>query len=172
MRQYTPLIVSVCAALLAVGGVWYMARDIHANTNHISEIKGLLAELSDRDLRARLMQESLERVRPLKASLDAYIVGADDVVLAIELIESVARREGVRVSLSSVTVVANDEWEHHEGLEVILTATGTFPTMTAFSSALEVLPRAARVREVMLEASAEGAWFGRFTVIFVKEAYE
>lgn len=172
MKQYFLLCISVGIAIGAASGLLFMVHDIQRNTAQISETTGLLKAVSERDTRARALEEFIERVRPLKTSLDAYVVGADDIVSAIELVEETARREGVNLSLSAVTIVSDDEWEYHEGIEVSLTAIGTFSNLAAFAAALESLPRAARIDEVHIEASVEESWFGRFTVVFIKEIHE
>lgn len=172
MKQYTFSFISLGLFIISVGIFSFVWYDIQKNTAHISEVHSALSAVSERDESARSMEMFLEHVRPLKESLDAHVIGDDDVVAAIELIEQTARRDEVRLSLSAVTIVEEKEWAHHEGIEVTLSAVGPFARVVSFAAALESLPLASRVMRASLEASTGGNWFGSFTVFFVKEKYE
>ncbi|HEY4473790.1 MAG TPA: hypothetical protein VI957_01340, partial [Candidatus Paceibacterota bacterium] len=91
----------------------------------------------------------------------------DDIVAVIETIELAAKREKVELSIASVDVETG-AWKRHEPVRAVMTAAGSFASLAAFATALETLPRIARVEKFGMETVGKEL-FGTFEISFVKE---
>ena len=111
MKQYTPLIFSLGLCIASAVGYGYIFVDLQNNIGTLAVIKKEIQSVSVRDETAQSMTTLLSNIRTLKDGIQSYVVEDDGVVDTIELIEDVAQREGVTLSLSSVTAVEQDGWE-------------------------------------------------------------
>ena len=169
MKQLVAIITALVCAVLLAGGYAFMLIDINDNVARSAAAEGGAESLSIRDAAARSLELFLSRSAAERAALNAFIVPDEDVVAVIELLEDAARRTGVSIAISTIAAAPRDGWSAHEAVEVSFSATGTFVKLARFSALLEALPLASRLESVSLETSAEGAWFGSFSMFFIKE---
>lgn len=168
MKQYFPLVVSALLAFVLAGGYTFMLMQTDGAIGRIEEALVETDVLARQSASFQSAQAFLADTSDLRVVLDRAVVGRDEIVPVIELLENAARREGVSLSLSNVSV-AGEAWQYHERLALSFSAQGTFHEITRFIGALEALPRVARLESGALESAGGREWFGTFIVSFVKE---
>jgi len=170
MKHATPLIASIILLVAALTAYAFLYIGVDGYVGRIGNALSASETLTRRDAIARSMEQILSDVSAERETLAGFIVGNDDVVTVIELLEDAARQEGVTLSISSVSVGSVSGWSHHERIDVLFSVDGTFADITSFVATLEVLPNAARVESGVLESSGRTRWFGSFAMTFIKEA--
>ncbi len=161
---------ALALAGLAIGILLYVvllfeiahAVEVITEAKADAELAGLREEAGR--AAALFMTETAEA----RAEIAGFVVDDENPVALIEAIEDAARRSGISVTIGSVSVIPGS-WEYHEAVSVGMSARGAFSDLGAFVTRLESLPLASRVEDVSLESLGGGAWFGTFTVRFVKE---
>lgn len=164
--KYALPIIAALFLLATIAGYGILFSRIHDGIARIEVARERAASLSRRDAIARSQEIFLSGTKAEQEALATLIVGNDNVVSAIELVEDTARREKVSLAISSVET-ADTGYEFHEVVIVEATAVGSFSALTQFIARLESAPVASRLGRVSFEA-AETGWFAAFSVEFVK----
>lgn len=169
MKQYiTPLVAFFFASL--AGAVYFFGVvQIQSAIDRIGTATADAEVLSNKDVALQSARAFLNEVGSLNADLAQFVVLEKNVVQVIELLEDIARDERVTLSIGNVALSGVDAWRSHELINLTFSVEGTFVRMTSFLNTLELLPRAVRLENGTLEKSGRNAWFGTFTVTFVKE---
>lgn len=169
MKDVFPLVLSILVFFAALGAYAFLYTNVNNSTERIEVALHGSETLTRRDALARSIEVFLKGVETERATLDRYVIEDEGVVDVIELVEAVADRENVGISISSVSVSGPPGWSYHERVDIILSADGTFANLTDFIATLEALPAAARVESASLERSGGSSWFASVAVTFVKE---
>lgn len=165
-------IISVAAAfillLVSIGIYTFLLFQVDGYVMRMSSALRASESLTQRDATARSIEKFLNETNTERSALASYIVGKDDVVSVIELLENSARASRVALSISSVSVT-DGGWQYHERIQVQFSVDGTFSNITDYVATLEALPYVVRIEQGTLGASADDNWFGSFVVSFVKD---
>ena len=167
--KFITLTLSTFLLISMVGVYSFLFISISADVTEAGIFLEKSESLTKRDAISRSMQVFLNDNATERELIATYVAGENDVVSSIELIEDTAKGERVEISISNVTVVPQEGWNSHEGIEVTFSVSGTFSRITSFTSMLESLPIASRIKGASLEVSSDGDWFGSYSVLFVKE---
>ena len=154
-----------CAA--AVMGYAFVLGEISFSLSTIATMRGQVAAVERQETHVRTAELFTAETGALQGELDGFIAHDDDIVAVIETIELAAKREKVELSIASVDVETG-AWKRHEPVRAVMTAAGSFASLAAFATALETLPRIARVEKFGMETVGK-VWFGTFEISFVKE---
>jgi len=169
MKYLLPLILSILAFLLIGGAYAFLFFGVNGYVERIAVAVQSSETLTRRDTTARSIEKFLKEVEVERETLSGFVIKNDDVVSVIELLEQVARDEGVVLSISSVSASDVSGWDHHERIDVLFSVSGSFANLTDFIATLESLPVASRVESGGFEVSGNANWFGSFAVTFIKE---
>ncbi|OGG44348.1 hypothetical protein A2841_01005 [Candidatus Kaiserbacteria bacterium RIFCSPHIGHO2_01_FULL_48_10] len=159
------------ALILCAGaalGFSFVLGEIYLSLSTIATTRGQVAAVEQQETLTRTAQLFASETGELQKELDAFIAHDADVVKAIETIELAAQREKVELAIASVAVGSVGTWKRHEPVRAVMSAKGSFASLAAFATALETLPRVARVEKFGIETTGT-EWFGTFEVSFVKE---
>lgn len=170
MKHTAPLIASLLLLIVVSAAYGFLYTSVNGYVERIGAAIQASETLARRDTIARSTEALLADVSIERESLNDFIIGENDVVAVIELLEDGARRQDVTLSISSVSVSHVPDWNRHERIDVLFSVDGTFADITAFVATLEALPSAARVESGVLEPSGRKRWFGSFAITFIKEA--
>jgi hypothetical protein len=165
MKFITPVIAFLVAALM-IGAWLYIYFDITASAAEIASYQDQVATVASRDAFLRSADDFVAQTSAEQRESIGYLTPAEDTASSIVLIEDAGRKAKVVGAVQSATIVPTGS-AHHETLEVVVTARGTFAAHGRFIALLEALPRASMVTSVHMEASDNG-WVGTYTVSFVK----
>ena len=168
MKNFGPTIAAFLLLVVAMAGYSFLVFEVNRYVGRISVALLGSESLTQRDAQARSIEFFLGDTEELRASLDGFVVRDDNVVSVIELLEDVARKENVSLSIASVSV-ADAGWSYHERVDVSFSVDGTFVNVTDFIATLEGLPFVARIENGTTGASGDASWFGSFMATFVKE---
>ncbi len=166
MMRCLTLIGALIFALAGAGVSVALYLDINASAVIIARSAEEVAAVSARDAFAKTAATFVAETATEQAAAALFVTGSDDTAGAIELIEEAGNTARVDASVTAATIAPTDS-VHHERLDVVVTARGSFVALGRFASILESLPRAAYVRSASLEAE-DGGWLGTYIVSFVK----
>lgn len=169
LRHSIPLLVSVLAFMLAGGTYTFLFFGMQSDVARIARAAQDSSSLTRRDERARSVETLLNETKDKRDALAAFVVDDENVVSVIELLERVAAKKKVSLSISSVSVSRPSEWNYHERIDIVFSIDGSFANLTRFLATLEALPLASRIESGSLEASGGSAWFASLAMTFVKE---
>ena len=169
MKYFLILGASVISALLATVTYVYLAGSIGGFLSEIATIQEKIATVDQRDVIAKSQSTFLEETAVDRVTVAGFISRDADIVHVIETIEAAGRREKVLVTIGSVVVEPEPLLKNLERVRVTLSARGTFASLGAFATALEMFPVASRLDDISIEASTNNLWFGTYTLVLVKE---
>jgi hypothetical protein len=169
MKQIGILMLALLVALSALGGYAFLMRGITLSIASIGEAKKSVDLVGKRSALARASEQFIVDTEAERKALAGFVVDDQEVVSALETIETVARREKVEASISSVTVEVVPTLKYHEIVNVILSGEGTFTALATLASALEALPFAARLETTAFEHTSSKTWVGTYSILIVKE---
>lgn len=153
--------------VVAVGYVFVLG-EIYASLSTIATADAQVVAVERQEAEARAAQLFTSDTSSLQSELDAFVAHDTDIVAVIDSIEATAKREKITLAIAAVAVGSQSKWKRHEPVNVTMTANGSFSVLAAFITALETLPRAARVENFAIETIGTG-WFGTLQISFVKE---
>ena len=169
MRNILICVVSIFVAAGAIFGYTYLVFSTSGFLSEIATIREQVSTAGQREAIQNAQEKFIEETKVERDEAETFISRDNDIVHVIETIEAAGRREKVQVSIGSVVVAPLGERKHLELVRITLSARGAFPSLGAFTTALEVFPVASRLEKVELEASTNNLWFGTYTFLLVKE---
>lgn len=163
-----PLFLSCVLALALAGGYAFSLHRIETSVTRIEEAIATAEALTKKDVALQATEVFLRETETLRAPVASVVVADDETVSIIQRLETLAREEGLDLSISTISE-DDGGWQYHERVAVAFSLSGSFPAVMRFIGVLETLPQAARVEQGTLEKSGDRGWFGSFTATFVKE---
>lgn len=154
--------------MVTVGLFLFINAGISGFVKTIAKAKESSFSTDTRDQALKRADTLIAETALTRAELATFVVSDADSVRLIDTVEATAKRERVTLTVGSVSVVPT-EWTYHELVRVVFSARGSLSSMTRFTSAIETLPEASRLRDVSFEISDNNLWFATFTVDFIKE---
>ncbi len=168
MKQFTALIISIVVATFFVGVYVFVFFQVSGFVTRIGSATADARILSGRDSALQTTEVFLSEVREFQEILERSIVLSEDVVRAIELLESTAREEDVDLLLGGVGLADVKTWNYHERVDITFSAEGSFSDLATFLSIVEGFPIMTQLGGGSMEKSAKNNWSGTFTVSFIK----
>ena len=146
-----------------------MLTQVDASVLRIESAIASAEALTKKDVGLQTTEVFLKETTELRETLATTVIGKDDVVEIIQLLETVARDTNTDLSISDVVLESGGGWQSHERAIVVFSLEGSFGALVEFMGTIESLPVVARVENSNLEKSGARTWFGTFTVTVVKE---
>ena len=166
MMKFIAPILAVLFLIASIGGYWYVYTDIQASAELVSHSRDQIAEIAARDAFAKAAAKFITETAADRLAVESFEIQPADTAGAIELVEDAAKVAKVTATVASANILALPE-DHHERLDIVVSADGSFVGQARFATVLESLPRGAVVRAAHLEATDKG-WYGTYTVSFIK----
>ena len=136
MKNIIICAVSVLFFLATLSGYAFLMVKLNQSIQEIAVAKESVASIGKRSALAKAAETFVLETTLERSDLTRYVIDDKGVVDALDIIEIVAEREKIDVSISSVAVESNKEnWKHHELVKVLLNGEGSFASLVAFSSA-------------------------------------
>lgn len=168
MTKFLPLAAALLLLFFGITLYVFLCAEISRTVSVAAAARANASGAGQQELFQQSVQSFVNDTAVQRAELATFIAKDTDIVSLIDTIDNAAKREKVSVTIGAVNVVAGS-WQHHEPLEVTLSAQGSFAQLAAFATDLESLPMASRLLSMNAEASENHLWFDTFVVQFVKE---
>lgn len=170
MSENKTLIITALIMLALLGGDAFFLRIINKKAE---DTRAILAasEKEDADKeKSALLEKALEDTSTSRGKIDSYFVKKGDAVSFIERLETTAKRAGLQITLSSVSVP-----EKTASFRIEMSTVGSFEDTLYFLSLLQTLPHKIHLEKVGVrrKSSLEDAageppvvlvWDGSFTL--------
>lgn len=159
-------ILLVLGALLCYGVFYFIKRKITQTQVYEAQ----LTESSQYEERDRALEKLLGDVKPEIEKLHTRAVATDGTVQFIETVESLARGQGLKVTVQGLKVEEHPtQKERFENLRVDLVVEGSWAAVYKMQSILEAMPYKLTLPSVSLQKSGESSgWQGKFTLVVLK----
>ncbi len=165
-------ILSFFIVVLCVG-YYFAFVDVQNKNKHISELQNSIDGQSKRDQYLMSIEHEVENAGGDIAVVNGSILGKDDDVKLIELLESTGRSDGLTVTIDSLVI--NDDSltaKNLTTLDVTAKMSGSWSGMYAYLNQLESFPYTVRIEKFAMmktsDASAASKWQGVFEIRILK----
>lgn len=170
-RKNKQLLVIIVVLNLAMVSVYvFLFLGVKTKNEHISN---LLNEIES-EATAENVQNSTKALvaetSALREKLKGYLVGKDDAVSFLELLEKMGGDAGATVAIDAVMKGGLDQPEAEE-LRIALVATGTWSSIIHYIGLLELLPLQVKVEQLVVtktDKQGEEPWRGDITLLVLK----
>lgn len=154
------LIVTLLTALGLAAVYGFLYTKIRAEVREATRLSTLIREGELQEETVGALRNFLSHTATERAKLESYLVGRDNVVDFLGFLESLGRRSGATITITSVQNKNTDGNSLADELTVILEGTGSFSSLFHFLSLVESIPMKLEVGEVHLERSEKerGRW--------------
>ncbi|MES2134696.1 MAG: hypothetical protein V4449_00430 [Patescibacteria group bacterium] len=153
---------------VATSGYVFVHVRISGFVATIAKAKEVSFSTDTRDLALRRAGTILAETTSRREELATFVVSDSNSLRIIEAVEATAKRENVKTTIGSVSVLSTT-LTYHEPVRVTLSAQGSLGDLVRFASALETLPEASRLVTMSFQVSDNHLWFGTFVIDFIKE---
>lgn len=167
IKKSTKTILITALVLNIVAGAGYMllygqVQNVFARMDTLSSRVTQLLMLQDKEKNERHIVLDTQQSRD---KLNTYFITEEDTVSFIERIETLAQTAQTNLNIDAVNI-------KEEGLEVMVTTSGSWDSVFHFISLIEAMPFRISVKNTTLRYTQESGWTGSLSVLvtsFVKE---
>lgn len=163
--------IALLLSMAAIGWYAFLFTEVKAKNERISTlVNDIEANAAEEDIHNSIKVIAAQTTKQRKA-VQNYSVAKEGAVPFIELLERMGKDIGVSVDIASVRETEIAGSAAFEYLTLVLTATGTWPSLVQFIGLVEFLPYEAAITQVVVSKSEKqaGLWSLSLSLSALKE---
>ena len=163
--------VMVVLNIIALACYLFVFIEVKRKNEHVSSLANEIEVKSTAESVEHSAKALVAETASLRSKLQGFVVGSEDAVSFIEMLEVTARDIGAEVTINSVTP-GNLDNPSIESLRLVLKIEGTWSEVIQYLGLLELLPFQSTVEEVTVSLLGERSsdpWRADATLVVLKE---